>query len=289
METSELLKRVRTIEIKTKGLSQNIFAGEYHSLFKGRGMAFSEVREFQYGDSVRDIDWNVTARFGKPFIKVFEEERELTLMLLIDVSKSQTLGSRVRTKRELVAEISAVLAFSAMQNNDKIGVILFSDQIEKFIPPQKGSKKHVLRIIRELLEFTPQNKGTDIAHALQYFTNAMKRRCTAFVISDFNIGNSLYDALSIARKKHDVKAIQVFDMLETGLPPVGMMRLYDVETGEQKWVNSSSKTVQMQVQQNYEMRMKQVKDDFKKARIDSVQIQTDEDYVKPLIQLFSLR
>lgn len=289
METNELLKRVRKIEIKTKGLSQNIFAGEYHSLFKGRGMAFSEVREFQYGDAVRDIDWNVTARFGKPFIKVFEEERELTLMLLIDVSKSQTLGSQLRTKRELVAEISAVLSFSAMQNNDKIGVILFSDQIEKFIPPQKGSKKHVLRIIRELLEFTPQSKGTDIAHALQYFTNAMKRRCTAFVISDFNTNNSLYDALSIARKKHDVKAIRVFDALDEQLPPLGMMRLYDVETGEQKWINSSSKTVQAQVKQNYEARATQLQNDLKRARIDSVQIQTNEDYVKPLIQLFNLR
>ncbi|MDR2963739.1 MAG: DUF58 domain-containing protein [Bacteroidales bacterium] len=289
METSELLQRVRRIEIKTKGLSQNIFAGEYHSLFKGRGMAFSEVREFQYGDSVRDIDWNVTARFGKPFIKVFEEERELTLMLLIDVSASQALGSRLRTKRELVAEIAAVLSFSAMQNNDKIGVILFSDRIEKFIPPQKGSKKHVLRIIRELLEFTPQSKGTNIANALHYFTNAMKRRCTAFVISDFNTNTSLYDTLSIARKKHDVKAIRVFDTLETNLPQVGMMRLYDVETGEQKWVNSSSTSVQEQVKHNYTRRVEQVKNDFKRARIDSVHIQTDEDYVKSLIQLFSLR
>jgi uncharacterized protein (DUF58 family) len=289
VETSELLQRVRRIEIKTKGLSQNIFAGEYHSLFKGRGMAFSEVREFQYGDSVRDIDWNVTARFGKPFIKVFEEERELTLMLLIDVSASQALGSRLRTKRELVAEIAAVLSFSAMQNNDKIGVILFSDRIEKFIPPQKGSKKHVLRIIRELLEFTPQSKGTNIANALHYFTNAMKRRCTAFVISDFNTNTSLYDTLSIARKKHDVKAIRVFDTLETNLPQVGMMRLYDVETGEQKWVNSSSTSVQEQVKHNYTRRVEQVKNDFKRARIDSVHIQTDEDYVKSLIQLFSLR
>ena len=226
MEASELIKKVRKIEIKTRGLSRNIFAGEYHSSFKGHGMAFSEVREYHYGDAIRDIDWNVTARLNKPYVKVFEEERELTVMLLIDLSASQGIGSRTRIKREMITELAATLSFSAIQNNDKIGVLLFSDKIEKFIMPQKG-RKHILRIIRELLEFEPESKGTDIPLALEYFTNMIKRHCTAFLISDFNDKHPLKDALSIANKKHDLVAIRVYDQLESKLPNIGLVRIAD--------------------------------------------------------------
>ena len=229
METSELLKRVRQIEIKTRGLSSNIFAGQYHSAFKGRGMAFSEVREYQYGDDVRDIDWNVTARFDKPFVKVFEEERELTVMLLVDVSNSLDFGTVKQLKKNMVAEIAATLAFSAIQNNDKIGVVFFSDKIEKFIPPQKG-KKHILYVIRELIDFQPDKKQTNIAQALKYLTNAIKKRCTAFLISDFIDKDGFKDALTIANRKHDVVAIQVYDRRETELPAVGLMKIKDAET-----------------------------------------------------------
>ena len=222
MDTSEILKRVRQIEIKTRGLSNNIFAGEYHSAFKGRGMAFSEVREYQYGDDIRDIDWNVTARFNRPFVKVFEEERELTVMLVIDVSGSLSFGTVSQTKREMVAEIAATLAFSAIQNNDKIGVIFFSDRIEKFIPPKKG-RKHILRIIRELLDFTPQSKSTDIGQAIEYLTQAIKRRCTAFLLSDFIDRKDYRTALTVANRKHDVVAIQVFERRMADLPDVGLM------------------------------------------------------------------
>ena len=230
METSELLKKVRRIEIKTRGLSRNIFAGQYHSAFKGRGMAFSEVREYQYGDDIRDIDWNVTARYIRPYVKVFEEERELTVMLMIDVSGSRDFGSVNVMKKEIITEIAATLAFSAIQNNDKIGVLFFSDKIEKFIPPQKG-KKHILYIIRELIDFKPDDTKTDISLVLKYLTNAIKKRCTAFLISDFIDKGGFKDALTIANRKHDVVAIQVYDQRETELPSVGLMKVKDAETG----------------------------------------------------------
>ena len=236
METSELLKKVRQIEIKTRGLSRNIFAGQYHSAFKGRGMAFSEVREYQFGDDIRDIDWNVTARYIRPYVKVFEEERELTVMLLIDVSGSKDFGTVSRMKKEVITEIAATLAFSAIQNNDKIGVIFFSDQIEKFIPPQKG-KRHILYIIRELIDFQPDHKQTDLGQALKYLTNAIKKRCTAFLISDFIDKGNYQDALTIANRKHDVVAIQVYDHRETELPNVGLMKIKDAETGKKRWTS----------------------------------------------------
>lgn len=288
LETSDLLNRVRKIEIKTKGLSRNIFAGEYHSVFKGRGMAFSEVREYQYGDPIRDIDWNVTARFNKPFVKIFEEERELTVMLLIDVSGSQALGSRLKTKREYIAEIAAVLSFSAIQNNDKIGVILFSDRIEKFIPPQKG-RKHILRVIRELLEFTPTSKGTDIAHAVQYFTNVIKRRCTSFILSDFADHNQLYDSLSIANKKHDVIAIRIADPLDEEIPNIGLVRICDAETGKEQWLDTSSSAVRSTIQENNRVRIQKLEYTFMRAGIDNISVLTNKDYVVPLMQLFKKR
>ena len=242
METSELLKKVRRIEIKTRGLSRNIFAGQYHSAFKGRGMAFSEVREYQYGDDIRDIDWNVTARYVRPYVKVFEEERELTVMLLIDVSGSRDFGSVNVMKKEVITEIAATLAFSAIQNNDKIGVVFFSDKIEKFIPPQKG-KKHILYVIRELIDFQPDKKQTNIAQALKYLTNAIKKRCTAFLISDFIDKDGFKEALTIANRKHDVVAIQVYDRRETELPAVGLIKIKDAETGQERWIDSSSARV----------------------------------------------
>lgn len=288
LETGDVLQRVRKIEIKTKGLSKNIFAGEYHSVFKGRGMAFSEVREYQYGDPIRDIDWNVTARFNKPYVKVFEEERELTVMLLIDMSGSQSLGSRMRTKREYIAEIAAVLSFSAMQNNDKIGVILFSDVVEKFIPPQKG-RKHILRVIREILEFSPQSLGTNIPHVLQFFTNAIKRRCTAFLISDFADTTPLYDSLSIANKKHDVMAIRVFDELEYEVPNIGLVRVRDAETGKEMWVNTAQKSVRTKIQEQYTLRMQKLEYTFVRTGVDNIAVQPNKDYVVPLMQLFKKR
>jgi len=242
METSEILKRVRQIEIKTRGLSNNIFAGEYHSAFKGRGMAFSEVREYQYGDDIRDIEWNVTARFNKPFIKVFEEERELTVMLLVDVSGSLDFGTVSQTKREMVTEIAATLAFSAIQNNDKIGVIFFSDHIEKFIPPKKG-RKHILYIIRELIDFQPENQHTDLGQAVEYMTQVIKRRCTCFILSDFIDSKDFSQSLIIANRKHDVVAIQVYDRRVAELPNVGLLRVQDAETGHLAWIDSSSRSV----------------------------------------------
>jgi len=288
LETGDLLQRVRKIEIKTRGLSKNIFAGEYHSVFKGRGMAFSEVREYQYGDPIRDIDWNVTARFNKPYVKVFEEERELTVMLLIDMSASQSLGSRMRTKREYIAEIAAVLSFSAIQNNDKIGVILFSDSVEKFIPPQKG-RKHILRVIREILEFSPQSSGTHIPNVLQFFTNAIKRRCTAFLISDFADTTPLYDSLSIANKKHDVMAIRVFDGLEEEMPNVGFVRIRDVESGKEMWVNTAQKSVRAKISEQYQLRVQKLEYTFVRAGVDNIAVQPNKDYVVPLMQLFKKR
>ena len=288
METSELLKKVRRIEIKTRGLSRNIFAGQYHSAFKGRGMAFSEVREYQYGDDIRDIDWNVTARYVRPYVKVFEEERELTVMLLIDVSGSRDFGSVNVMKKEVITEIAATLAFSAIQNNDKIGVVFFSDKIEKFIPPQKG-KKHILYIIRELIDFHPEETRTDISQVLKYLTNAIKKRCTAFLISDFIDKEGFKDALTVANRKHDMVAIQVYDRRETELPAVGLMKIKDAETGKEQWRDSSSARVRAAYKEWWEKRQAKMSDTFKKCRVDSVSVRTEDDYVKALIALFDKR
>ncbi len=288
METSELLKKVRQIEIKTRGLSRNIFAGQYHSAFKGRGMAFSEVREYQYGDDIRDIDWNVTARYVRPYVKVFEEERELTVMLLVDVSGSREFGSVSVMKKEVMTEIAATLAFSAIQNNDKIGVIFFSDKIEKFIPPQKG-KKHILYIIRELIDFRPEEKRTDISQVLKYLTNAIKKRCTAFLISDFIDKGGFKDALTVANRKHDLVAIQVYDKRETELPSVGLMKIKDAETGTERWIDSGSARVREAYKTWWENRQAAMSDTFKKCRVDAVSIRTEDDYVKALIALFDKR
>ena len=288
METSELLKKVRQIEIKTRGLSKNIFAGQYHSAFKGRGMAFSEVREYQYGDDIRDIDWNVTARFSRPYVKVFEEERELTVMLLIDVSGSRNFGTVNVMKKEIITEIAATLAFSAIQNNDKIGVIFFSNKIEKFIPPQKG-RKHILFIIRELLGFQPEDKRTDISQAIKYLTNVIKKRCTTFLISDFMDSKPYKDALTIANRKHDIVAIQVYDRRETELPSVGLMKIKDAETSEERWIDTSSSRVRETYRKWWLQCQGKMEDTLKNCRVDSISIQTDDDYVKALITLFSKR
>ncbi|MDR1455622.1 MAG: DUF58 domain-containing protein [Tannerella sp.] len=288
METSELLKKVRQIEIKTRGLSRNIFAGQYHTAFKGRGMAFSEVREYQFGDDVRDIDWNVTARYVRPYIKVFEEERELTVMLMIDVSGSKDFGSVTRMKKDAVTEIAATLAFSAIQNNDKIGVIFFSDKIEKFIPPQKG-KRHVLYVIRELIDFRPDDRKTDIGQALRYLTNAIKKRSTVFLISDFIDSRSHADALTIASRKHDVVAIQVYDRREAELPGIGLIKVRDAETGVERWVDSSSRRVRDTYRNWWTRRQEEMNSTFNKCRVDSVSIRTEDDYVKSLIALFDKR
>lgn len=287
MDTKELLKKVRTIEIKTRGLSRQIFAGEYHSAFKGKGMAFSEVREYQVGDPIKDIDWHVTARFNHPYVKVYEEEREMTVVLLVDMSASQQFGTSEKMKHELLAEISAVLAFSAIHNNDKIGVIFFTSKVEKFIPPKKG-KKHILRIISEMLDFEPQETGTDIAEALRYLTNALKKRCTAFLISDFKDKDYL-DALRIAGKKHDLVGIRLWDVREEELPKVGLINMFDPETGETRWLNTSNKRIQKRHQAYYhELRSKTI-ENLKKSGVDFAEIRTDQDYVKPLIALFKRR
>lgn len=289
MEHTELLKKVRKIEIKTRGLSRNIFAGEYHSAFKGRGMAFSEVREYQFGDDIRSIDWNVTARYNKPYIKIFEEERELTVMLLIDVSGSRDFGSFDKFKKNVITEISAILSFSAIQNNDKIGVIFFSEKIEKFIPPKKG-KSHILRIIRELIDFEPENKGTNITEALRYMTNAIKKRCTSFIISDFIQNETDFEkALTIANNKHDVVALRIFDERETRLPPIGMVKLKDAETGEYIWVDSSSKKVRDAYEKWWRGISGKLDSSFKKSGVDYVDINTKDDYVKSLMTLFKRR
>lgn len=288
METSELLKKVRQIEIKTRGLSNNIFAGQYHSAFKGRGMAFSEVREYQFGDDTRDIDWKVTARYVRPYVKVFEEERELTVMLLIDVSGSKDFGTVSQMKRDVTTEIAATLAFSAIQNNDKIGVIFFSDKIEKFIPPQKG-RRHILYIIRELIDFRPNDRQTDINQALKYLTNAIKKRCTAFLLSDFIDRGNYRDALTIANRKHDIVAIQVYDRRETELPSVGLMKVRDAETGQERWIDSSSKRVREAYRTWWDKRQAEMNAAFQKSRIDAVSIRTEDDYVKALLALFDKR
>jgi len=289
METSELLKKVRKIEIKTRGLSRNIFAGEYHSAFKGRGMAFSEVREYQYGDDIRNIDWNVTARYNHPYVKIYEEERELTVMLLIDVSGSRNFGTYEKMKKNVITEISAILSFSAIQNNDKTGVIFFSDTIEKFIPPKKG-KSHILRIIRELIDFHPQHTGTDIAEAVRYLTNAIKKKCTAFVISDFMDENpALEMALSIANNKHDVVALQIYDNREKELPPIGLIKLRDAENGKDVWVDSSSGKVRKLYSDYWNRHVARLDLLFKRCRIDYASISTNEDYVRSLMNLFKKR
>ena len=288
METSDLLKRVRQIEIKTRGLSNNIFAGQYHSAFKGKGMSFSEVREYQYGDDVRDIDWNVTARYNKPFVKVFEEERELTVMLLIDVSNSLDFGTVKQLKKDMVTEIAATLAFSAIQNNDKIGVIFFSDRIEKFIPPKKG-RKHILYIIRELLDFKPESKRTDIKTAVEYLTNVIKKRCTTFMISDFIDENDFRNALTIANRKHDIVDIQVYDRRMAELPDVGLMKVRDAETGHEQWIDTSSRALRRAHNDWWILRQGVLNETFTKSNVDSVSIRTDQDYVKSLLNLFAKR
>lgn len=287
METSDIIQKVRKIEIKTRGLSNHIFAGEYHSAFKGRGMTFSEVREYQYGDDVRSIDWNVTARFGHPYIKIFEEERELTVMLLVDVSGSRVFGTVSQLKMDIFTEVAATLAFSTIQNNDKVGVIFFSDKIEKFIPPKKG-KKHVLHIIREMIDFKPESTRTNIAEALRYFTNAIKKRSTAFVISDF-IDKNFEKELTIANRKHDVVALQVYDIRETDLPDVGLMKLKDAETGNRIWVDTSDKRLRTTYRHAWGESQLELQKTFTKSGVDSVSMSTSEDYVKTLIKLFKMR
>ena len=288
METSDILKRVRQIEIKTRGLSNNIFAGQYHSAFKGKGMSFSEVREYQYGDDVRDIDWNVTARYHKPYVKVFEEERELTVMLLIDVSNSLDFGTVKQMKKDMVTEIAATLAFSAIQNNDKIGVIFFSDRIEKFIPPKKG-RKHILYIIRELLDFKPESKRTDIKMAVEYLTNVIKKRCTTFMLSDFIDDNDYKNALTIANRKHDIVAIQVYDRRLAELPDVGLMKVRDAETGHEQWIDTSSAKLRNAHHAWWKERQVRLAETFTKSNVDSVSVRTDQDYVKSLLNLFAKR
>lgn len=288
MDANELLRKVRKIEIKTRGLSQNIFAGEYHSAFKGRGMIFSEVREYQYGDDIRDIDWNVTARHNRLYVKVYEEEREMTVMLLVDLSASRLFGAVGQEKREIMAEIAATLSFSAIQNNDKIGVVFFTDKIEKFIPPKKG-KKHILFIIRELLNFEPQNKGTDIGNALRFFTDALKKRCTAFLLSDFISEKDFSKELSIAGNRHDLIAIQVFDKRDSQLPDVGFMRVVDLETGNDRWIDTSSKSVRNSYGKWWYDCQQKNQAALNRYRIDYASVPTDENYVKVLMGLFKRR
>lgn len=287
MEATELIKRVRKIEIKSKGLSQHIFAGEYHSAFKGKGMVFSEVREYQYGDDIRNVDWNVTARFNHPYVKVFEEERELTVVLLVDVSGSRFFGTQSKLKMNVITEISAVLSFSAIQNNDKVGVILFSDKIEKFIPPKKG-KQHILRIIRELLDFEPENNKTSITGALRFLSNAIKKRSIAFLISDF-IDQNFEDALRIAARRHDLVGLRVYDIRETELPNVGLLNITDAESGKDMLVDTSSRYIRNNYRSSWEKRTAELNEMFVRLGVDNVSISTEEDYVRPLINLFKKR
>ena len=288
METSEIIKKVRKIEIKARGLSSNIFAGQYHSAFKGRGMAFSEVREYQFGDDVRDIDWNVTSRFHRPYVKVFEEERELTVMLLIDVSGSLDFGTQKQMKRDMVTEIAATIAFSAIQNNDKIGVVFFSDKIEKYIPPKKG-RKHILYIIREMLDFHPESKKTDVKQAVEFLSSVQKRRTTSFILSDFYVRNDFMQSLQIANRKHDVVAIQVYDQRAKELPDVGLMKVVDAETGFEQYVDTSSKRLRDSYRKYWMDRQSQLQETFNKSNVDNVSIATNEDFVKSLLMLFKQR
>lgn len=288
MDTAELLKKVRKIEIKTRGLSSQVFSGEYHSAFKGRGMAFSEVREYTPGDDVRTIDWNVTARFNSPYVKVFEEERELNVVLLVDVSASGQFGTLKQSKKDLITELCAVVAFSASTNNDKIGVIFFSDKIEKYIPPKKG-KTHILRIIRELVSIEPTSTKTDISQALRYLTNVIKKKSIVFVVSDFIDNNPFVDAIKIANKKHDIVALEIFDKTEREIPPVGLIKLKDLESGEIKWVDTSSKAFQKEMKiQNFQLEAR-LKEGFNKAGVDHVRLRTDQSYIQPLMNLFKRR
>ncbi len=287
METSDIIKKVRKIEIKTRGLSNQIFTGHYHSAFKGRGMAFSEVREYQYGDDIRNIDWNVTARFNHPYIKIFEEEREMTVMLLIDVSGSNEYGSRNQLKEDQMTEIAAVLAFSAINNNDKVGVIFFSDRVEKFIPPKKGTT-HILRIIRELVDFRPESQKTDIGEALRYLTNAIKKRCTAFIISDF-LDTGFDEALRIAGNKHDMVAVRIYDESETSLPNVGLIRIFNKESGRYTWVDTAITRTRLNYNEWWRNQEQHLFTLFKKSRTDMVSISTNQDYVKPLVGVFKIR
>lgn len=288
MDSNELLKKIRKIEIKTRGLSQNIFAGEYHSAYKGRGVIFSEVREYQPGDDVRDIDWNVTARQNKQFVKVYEEERELTVMLLIDVSGSRNFGACGDVKKEKMAEIAATLAFSSISNNDKVGVIFFSDKIEKFIPPKKG-KKHILLIIREIIDFTPESSGTNIDVALQFMTNAIKKRCTAFLISDFIDSHDFFKSMSIANKKHDLASIQVYDRRDAEMPNVGLVRMRDMETGADKWIDTGSAAVRKAYAKAWYDRQQNLSSIVARSGVDLASVTTDEDFVKALLGLFRRR
>jgi len=287
VETAEIFKKVRKIEIKTRGLSNQIFSGQYHSVFKGRGMAFSEVREYQYGDDIRNIDWNVTARFNHPYIKIFDEERELTVMLLIDVSGSNEFGTQKLLKEEMITEIAAVLAFSAIQNNDKVGVIFFSNKIEKFIPPKKGTS-HILRIIRELIDFKPENRETNIAEALRYLTNVIKKRCTTFVLSDF-IDKNFDDAIRIANKKHDLIAVRIYDKRETEIPNVGLIQVKNAETGKKMWVDTADQKVRRNFMNWAMEKDKYLTEIFSRSGVDVAKIRTDQDYVKPLISMFKKR
>jgi len=286
-DTRELLKKVRKIEIKTRGLSNHLFSGEYHSAFKGRGMAFNEVREYQAGDEIRTIDWNVTARFNHPYVKVFDEERELTVMLLMDVSASENFGTLNQQKHDVATELCAVLAFSAIQNNDKVGVIFFSDKMEKFIPPKKG-RSHILMIIRELIDFKPQNKGTDLAQALKYFTSAIKKKCTAFILSDFMSPDFEYE-LKLANKKHDVIALKLFDKHEEEFPDLGLIPVKDEESGQLLWVNTGDKNVREGFRKAALIRNAALKDVFSRSGVDHTAIGTHESYVTPLRTLFKMR
>lgn len=288
MDTSEILKKVRRIEIKTRGLSQNIFAGQYHSAFKGRGMAFSEVREYQYGDDVRDIDWNVTARYNRPYVKVFEEERELTVVLLVDVSGSLNYGTHGQMKSDMATEIAATILFSAIQNNDKIGVIFFSDRIEQYIPPQKG-RRHILYIIRKMLSFEPKGTGTDVGVALEYLSQVVKRRCTAFVLSDFFCHHDFSKQMQIVGRKHDMMGIQIYDQRAKSLPNIGLMNIVDAETGRELLIDTSSKAVRKAHNDHFMHRQESLKDLFAKSRVDWVSVATDEDYVKAMMRLFAMR
>lgn len=288
METAELIKKVRKIEIKTRGLSNNIFAGQYHTAFKGRGMAFSEVREYQFGDDARDIDWNVTARMNRPYVKVFEEERELTVMIMVDVSGSLNFGTVQCMKRDMVTEIAATLAFAAIENNDKVGLIFFSDRVEKYIPPQKG-RKHILYLIRELLDFTPESSRTSVSVPLEFLTNALKKRCTAFMLSDFLTSEDYKNAMTIANRKHDLVAIQVYDRRAKELPDVGLLKVHDAETGQDIYVDSSSRAVRQAQTDWWNSCETRRKDIMTKSRVDSVSVRTDQDYVKALMELFSRR
>ena len=287
LDTAEILKKVRQLEIKTKGLTNHIFAGEYHSAFKGRGMSFSEVRDYHFGDDVRSIDWNVTARFNHPFVKVFEEERELTVMLLVDMSESSAFGTKKQDKRDLITELCAVLAFSAIKNNDKVGVIFFSDGMEKYIPPKKG-KSHILFIIRELLSFTPKRKGTNINETLRFFNTANKKRSIVFVLSDFLSGN-YQDALNIAAKRHDVVGVQVYDQRDKDLPPVGLIQVADAETGATQWIDTTDRRVRQYYEQQFLQHSQYCKNAFMKSGAELVSIRTDEDYVKALQTFFLKR